>query len=355
MRVALVHDYLTQRGGAERVVLALHRLFPDAPIYTSVWDPDRTFREFRSATVHTSVLQRLPPQGFRWWLPFYPLVFEHFDLDDYDLVISSSSGWAHGARTAGRHVVYCHNPARWLYQQAAYFADGGPAPMWTAKVLLPLLGALRRWDSFVARRPTTYIANSHVVAGRIARIYRRTAAVVHPPVDLDRMARVRRGLARHYLVVARLLPYKRVDLALQACARRNAPVVVVGDGPARAALERSAPSCATFVGRVDDATLTELYGGARALIHAGEEDFGIVPLEAMAAGVPVVAYAAGGALETMIDGVTGALFDAQDEPSLSAALDRLESMRWDPTVLRARASEFSEERFHTRMLEALAS
>jgi glycosyltransferase involved in cell wall biosynthesis len=228
-----------------------------------------------------------------------------------------------------------------------FFNVRDPPDFYTLLATLPLPDALP-----ISRRPTRYVANSRVVAGRIARCYGRTAPVVHPPVDAARLTAIRRGAPRHYLVVARLLPYKRVDLAIRACARRGAPLVVVGDGPARAGLERLAAGRVRFVGRVDDAQLSALYAEAGALIHAGEEDFGIVPLEANAAGVPVVAFGAGGALETVVDERTGILFDDQTDLALDAALDRVEARRWDVATLRDHAGQFAEPRFHERFAAA---
>ena len=360
MKVAIVHDYLTQRGGAERVALALHRMFPRAPIYTSVYDPDGTFPEFRRARVVTSYLQRLPHRGnlFRAYLLLYADSFRRLRVDGYDLVVSSSSGWAHGVATAAdRHVCYCHNPARWLYQTDEYLAGGALVPAWARPLLTPTLARLRRWDRVAATRPTAYVANSRVVAHRIERCYGRRARVVHPPVDVGRFERTGTRPGRtdgHYLSVARLLPYKRVDLAVRVCTATGRPLVVVGDGPARASLEKLAGPTVRLVGRVDDATLRELYGGARGLIQCGEEDFGIAPLEANAAGVPVAALGRGGALETVVDGRTGALFDEQSTGSLAGALDRLESARWDADALRDHACAFSEARFADRFGQELS-
>ena len=358
MKVAIVHDYLTQRGGAERVALALHRMFPRAPIYTSVYDPDGTFPEFRRARVRTSYLQRLPHRGnlFRAYLLLYADSFRRLRVDDFDLVVSSSSGWAHGVATAAdRHVCYCHNPARWLYQTEEYLAGGSVVPAWARPLLAPALARLRRWDRDAARRPTAYIANSRVVAQRIARCYGRQAPVVHPPVDVQRFERTGTRPARgHYLSVARLLPYKRVDLAVRVCTSTRRPLVVVGDGPARASLQRLAGPTVKLVGRVDDAALRELYAGARGLIQCGEEDFGIAPLEANASGVPVAALGRGGALETVVDGRTGALFDQQRPESLQLALERLESTVWDAEALRAHARAFSEARFADRFQQELS-
>jgi glycosyltransferase involved in cell wall biosynthesis len=351
VRVAIVHDYLTQRGGAERVVLALHRLYPDAPIYTSFYDPATTFPEFTGADIRTSFLQRFPHAGnaFRANLPLFPAAFGRFRFDGYDLVVSSSSGWAHGART-GRafHVCYCHAPAKWLYRTDDYLGAGGSVPAAARPLLAPVLAALRRWDAAAARRPDLYVANSRHVAEEIKRIYGRDAPIVFPPVSVERFAST--ALAEepaepYFLVVARLLPYKRVDLAIRACVRRGAKLVVVGDGPERDALVSLAGGAVTFVPRADDDELARLYAGATALIQCGKEDFGIAPLEANASGRPVVAFGEGGALDTVVDGQTGILFAEQSVDAVFAALGRCVETVWSQESLRAYATRFGEERF----------
>lgn len=351
MRVAIVHDYLTQRGGAERVVLAMRRAYPSAPIFTSVYDPDGTFDEFRDADIRTSFLQSLPHRGnlFRAYLPLYPLAFGRFNLAGYDAVISSSSGWAHGVRVEdGHHLVYCYTPPRWLYRAETYLADGGPLPRGARALTRPVLAAVRRWDQRAAARPETYVAISRGIAWRIRRAYKRNASVLYPPVEVDRIplpSRWSNPAGGFYLVVARLLAYKRVDIAVRACTERGARLVVVGEGPARRRLERIAGPTVTFAGRASETELLRLYAECRALIQCGEEDFGIALLEANAAGRPVVAYSAGGALETVLDGETGALFREQSVASLSEALDRIERGEWDAMDLRRHAHRFDEAHF----------
>lgn len=381
-RVALVHDYLTQRGGAERVVLSMHRLFPEAPIYTSLHDPDGTYAEFREADVRTTFLQRLPRgwSGFsagRGLLPLYPLAFAGLRLRGYDLVVSSSSGWAHGVRAVGAaHLCYCHTPARWLYQTDRYLDAGGPVPAWAQPMLGGLLGPLRRWDAAAARRPDLYVANSRLVAERIRTIYGRRAEVVHPPAGgpaggwtTSATAAVPpREASRgepYYLVVSRLLPYKRIDLAIAACAARRRRLVVVGDGPAASLLSAQALQAAAaarvrepgalveFRAQVTEEELGHLLAGCTALIQPGEEDFGMVPLEANAAGRPVVAFGRGGALESVADGVSGVLFEEQSEDSLGSALDRLEARAWDGERLRSHARAFGEAEFHAGLSSAV--
>lgn len=359
MRVAIVHDFLNQRGGAERAVVSLSRIFPDAPIFTSVYDPDGTFDEFRSLDVRTTFLQRLPHSEaqFRSLLPLYPLAFRKIDLRGYDLVISSSTHWAHHVDPRrAHHVVYCYNPPRWLYQTSEYLTDGGPTPSWASKALVPLLALLRKLDQAAAARPDAYIAISQLVSQRISKTYGREAEVVYPPIDLDRFMGVAPSGGKggdHYLVVSRLLPYKRVDLAVEVCTQRKVPLIVVGDGPSLADLRRLAGPNVSFVGKVGDDELLQLYARARALIHCGQEDFGLVPLEANAAGIPAVVFRNGGALETVIDGVTGILFPEQQGGILNQALDQVESTSWDADALRRHAARFDERSFELNLLRAL--
>lgn len=359
MRVALVHDDLTQRGGAERVVLALHRLFPEAPIFTSVHDSSGTFEEFTGADVRTTFLQRLPHRGnrARALLPLYPIAMNRIDLRGYDLVVSSSSRFAHGVKAPHAcHVSYCHTPARWLYD-TGYFGPGGPVRSWAVPALRPLLGIMRRWDQVAARRPDVYVANSREVAARIERVYGREAPVIHPPVDVistsDTTETAGGGSDPYYLVVSRLLPYKRIDLVIHACAAMGRRLIVVGSGPARqalTALARSvAPGLVEFRSGLSDGALHRLLAGCTALVQAGREDFGLVPIEANAAGRPAVAFAAGGGLETVVDGTTGVHFTEQAGGALIAALERVESTPWDAALLRRHAEGFGEVRFHTEM------
>lgn len=360
MRVAIVHDFLTQRGGAERVVLSLMRLYPDADLYTSMYDPDGTFPEFRNYQVRASRLQRFmrPDRDARRFLPLYPRVFKKLRLRGYDLVISSSSGFAHGIKVIGGvHVCYCHNPPRWLYQSDEYLAAGSPAPSWTVPLLRPLFTLMRRWDFRAAGRPDYYIANGVAVEQRVRDTYgRTTTAVVSPPVDVSRVVLGRRdaSLEEPYaLVVSRLLPYKRVDLVVKACQKIGLRLVVVGEGPSYEELSALADDSVELRGKVGDAELNGLLHGCVALVQAGTEDFGIAPLEANAAGRPVVAYAAGGALETVSDGKTGILVREQTAEAFARALKKVRRTAWDQDIIRAHADSFGESWFHHELAGAL--
>jgi glycosyltransferase involved in cell wall biosynthesis len=343
--VAIVHDYLNQCGGAERVALELALAWPEAPIYTSLYRPSSTFPGFADREVRVSRLDRIPVDtGFRALAPLYPWAFrDHGPLSE-EVVISSSSGWAHGVRTSpdSVHVVYCHTPARWLYRSTEHLGNS-----LGARLLGPLTRPLRRWDQAAARRADEYVANSEQVRARIRRLYGRDAQVVYPPVDVERYSPSERG--ERLLVISRLLPYKRVDLIVRAAARAGIGLDVVGVGPSLESLRAIAGPTVEFHGRVDDEAVVQLLEGCRALCVAATEDFGIVPVEANAAGKPVVAFAAGGVLETVTDGVTGALFDTLSEQALLAAIARADMIDTPPGNLARSAWRFSAQTFRSRM------
>lgn len=346
--MAIVHDYLNQRGGAERVVLEMAALWPTAPIYTSLYRPGSTFPEFARHRIETSFLDRLPvDEGFRRLFPLYPAAFRSLGAIDAELVISSSSGWAHSVHTdpGSFHVAYCHTPARWLWTDEY---RGSPAG---ERLLRPLLGVARGWDRRAARRADLYIANGRIVQARIRGAYGREAPIVHPPVRVERFSPTPRG--ERLLVVSRLLAYKRIDLAVEAARRLGMGLDVVGTGPALGELRSRASSNVTFHGRVEDGVLDELLSGCRAFCFPGREDFGIAPVEAQAAGKPVIAYGAGGALETVEDGVTGVHFARQEVNDVVAAIRRCEALASTPAQIAARARRFSGEAFRQRLVEAI--
>jgi glycosyltransferase involved in cell wall biosynthesis len=352
-RVAVTHEWLTVPGGSEQVVAQMLELLPHAELFTSVYDPGPWSPPITGRPVHTSFLDRLPGarRHYPKLLPLMNLAFESFDLSGFDLVVSSNHACAKNVVVApgARHVCYCHTPMRYAWD-ARFLAeeDLGPAAGLAARTLLP---RLRRQDFLAAQRPDAILANSTTVAERVARQWRREATVVHPPVDVDRFLRLRRTPSDYYLVLGRVVPYKRVDLALRACARLGRRVVVAGDGRALEAARAVAGPQAELLGRAPDAALPGLLAGARALLFCAEEDFGIVPVEAMAAGVPVIAYGVGGARDSVIDGETGVLFDEQTEDSLMAAIERFESLSFDDETLREHARAFGPERFRAELAE----
>jgi len=351
--VVIVHDYLNQRGGAEKVVLELADIWPEAPIYTSLYRPGSTFQEFGQHDVRTSMLEHLPvDRAFRALYPLYPAAFRSLGEIDGDVVISSSSGWAHMVRTTPRalHVVYCHTPARWLYR-GDYLAAGGGGS-WRQSLVRPLARGMRRRDLHAAQRVDLYVANCHEVERRIRGAYGVDAVVCYPPVDIDRFTPQPRG--ERLLVIARLMPYKRVDLVVRAAAHVGIGLDVVGTGPMMDALRGIAGPDVTFHGGVPEPVIIELLENCRAVCVAGEEDFGIVPVEAQAAGKPVVAYARGGALETVTEGVTGVFFDEQTEESIVAAIRASEELDTPPEVIAEYAKPFDRGAFQSGLVALIA-
>lgn len=355
MNLAIVHDYLIQAGGAERVVATLHEIFPSAPIYTTIVDHASLWPSLRRADIRTSWMQSLPGlRGhFRVYFPLYARAVESFDLRGYDVVLSSSSAFAKGAiKAAGAvHVCYCHSPMRFGWDFDRYVERTGVGPI--RRLLLgPLIERARRWDLRTAGRPDLYVANSTATARRIREIYGRESSVIFPPVDVERWSSEPVS-DDFYLVLCRLLAYKRVDLAIRAFKGFGRRLVVIGDGPARPALERLAGPEVTLLGRLPDTEIAGYYARCRALVVPGEEDFGITPLEANASGRPVIAYRAGGVLDSVEDGRTGVLFATQTAEALRGAVLRLERLTWDKELLRAHAERFSPRVFRTRILDAI--
>ena len=350
MKVALAHDYLTQRGGAERVVASLRRAFPDAPLYTSLYEPEHTFPEFREGDVRTLPLDRvhLLRRHHRLALPLLARSFSRLEIDA-DVAICSSSGWAHGARVRGRKIVYCHTPARWLYQSDRYL--GASAPVGARAALTLQRRFLLGWDRAAASSAARYVANSTVVRDRIRSLYGIEAQIVAPPPALDPHGpqRAVAGLKPGFtLTVARLLPYKNVDAVVEAFARLPGQLVVVGSGPDAQRLQRNAPANVSFTGRVDDDELRWLYANSSGLVAASYEDFGLTPLEAASFGRPSAVLRFGGYLDTVVP-ETGVFFDRPEPDEIRGAVERLHATTWDEDAIRAHGESFSEERFVARM------
>jgi glycosyltransferase involved in cell wall biosynthesis len=356
-RVAIVHEWLTIPGGSEQVVLELLDMFPSAELFTSVYDPAPWPASITERVVHTSMLDRLPGahRHYPKLLPLMNRAFRAFDLSNFDLVLSSSHACAKNVRTpaSALHVCYCHTPMRYAWEEG--FLDGEDMGR-LARLALPLLlRRLRRQDLAGSASPDVFIANSRHVADRIARYYGRSADVIHPPVDVEHFLGLERSPGDFYFVFGRVVPYKRVDLAVAACARLGRQLKVAGDGRAlegiRAAVQEDAQ--VEFLGRVEDDERDRLLTQARALLFPGEEDFGIVPVEAQAAGLPVIAYGIGGASESVLDGDTGVLFAEQDAGSLIDAIERFEALDLDNAQLRVNAERFGRERFRAEMAAAI--
>ncbi len=359
MRVALVHDWLNQYGGAEQVLEALHAMYPDAPVYTSLYAPQRLPGTYRSWDIRTSFMQWLPAAKAHHqpFLPLFPLAFESFDFSGYDVVISNSSGFCHCVRTPSQtlHINYCLTPPRFLWNLEGYMAREQFPPA-LVKLLPMAIAPLRSWDLRAEERVDRFVAISHAVRDRIRERYHRDAAVIYPPVDTaafqliesedsSESERPAAEVGEYLLVAGRLIPYKRVDLAVQACSQLGVPLVVAGEGRDRQALEALAGPTVRFEGYVSQERLRELYAGCSAFLFPGEEDFGIAPLEAQASGRPVIAYAAGGALDTVVDGVTGLFFHEPTPQSLADALRRFDGYTFDPTIIRRHALQFDASVF----------
>lgn len=359
--LAIVHDYLTQRGGAERVVELFCELYPTAPLLTSLYDPASTFEAFRAVDVRTGVLDRASVlrRHHRAALPFLAPWFAAQRLDA-DVVLASSSGWAHEVRTTGRLVVYCHAPARWLYQRDRYLRSTGGSRSAKAagSAALGVLGTpLRRLDRRAARRASTYVANSSATAALVGELYGRDAEVLCPPPSLGPTGEQRavHGLDPGFaLCVARLLAYKHVDVAVAAAAGLDRELVVVGDGPERRRLEAVAERNVRFLGVVDDATLRWCYANASVLVSVGFEDFGLAPLEAASFGTPTVARAYGGALDTVLEGATGALLKEVSPEAVRGAIRAVVALPPPRAALVAHAAGFSKAGFAARLREIVS-
>ncbi|HLI32011.1 MAG TPA: glycosyltransferase [Solirubrobacteraceae bacterium] len=356
-RVAIVHEWLTIPGGSEQVVLELLALFPEAEIFTTVYDVDRWQGALGAQTVHASWLDRAPRarSSYRLLLPLMHGAIRSFDLSGFDLVISSNHAFAKNARTAAGtlHVCYCHTPMRYAWEPG--FLEGERIGRIGRTLIGPILATLRRWDLDGAKNPDLLVANSEHVAARIERFYGRHALVVNPPVDVDHFLELERKPEDFYLVFGRVVPYKRVDLAVQACLRSGRRLKIAGDGRALKSIRRICRGHRNIevIGHVDERQRDELFARARALIFPGEEDFGIVPVEAQAAGMPVVAFNCGGASESVLDEVTGILFPRQDQDCLQEALDRFEASTFNEQAIRERAKAFGRKRFRTQMAKVI--
>jgi glycosyltransferase involved in cell wall biosynthesis len=351
MKIAIVHDYFTQLGGAEKVAEEMFRLFPQASMFSTVAFNDKMPDSLKDTAIKTSWMQLMPGirRYYRYYFLLYPLAVSSLNLAHYDLVLSSSSGYVKGVSASrdAMHICYCHTPMRWAWNFDGYSERESMSP--AMKVALrALTSALRQWDVGAARQPDHFIANSKVVAERIQRAYGRTAEVIHPPIDIDRF-QPSDQIDDYYMLLSRMVPYKRLDLAIEACTRLNKKLIVVGGGPQRKYLESLAGPTVTFAGRVSDAEAVRLASRCRALLFPGEEDFGMAPLEVAAAGRPTIAYRAGGATETVVDGSTGLFFDQQTPESLMDAIERFETHEWAPTDIRKHAEGFSVPIFRTRM------
>ena len=350
MRLAIVHDYLNQYGGAERVIETLHELYPDVPIFTSIYTPKTMPDSFKGMNIKTTFMQRFPlkEKYYKYYLLFYPRAIESLDVSGYDIILSSSSSFAKGIKpgNGALHICYCYTPTRFIWNYRNYIRKEGLTRI-VYKVLPLLINNLKKWDLNTVSRVNHFIAISNNIKDKIKKFYKRDSLVIYPPVDIS-MFEIGEETEDYFLVVSRLNSYKNIDLVVKAFNDNGHKLKIVGVGPFRKTLEEMAQGKnIEFLGRVSDDELIKLYGGCRALIFPGEEDFGITPLEAQASGRPVIAYAKGGSLETIIEGKTGLFFRDNHPQSLKGAIEKFIEIEdsFDKKAIRENALKFNKEIF----------
>lgn len=356
MKIAIAHDYLNQMGGAEKVVEVFHDMFPSAPIFTSIYDPDAVSEKLRGADIRPSFMQKLPlaKKFARHYLATYPYAFELFDFASYDVVLSSSSAFAKGVITGPDtcHICYCHTPMRFAWDYYSYIERERLSA--AVRLVLPyVVHRIRRWDEITVNRVDHFVSNSHEVERRIRKYYRRNSRVICPPVETKRF-NVSEQDDGYYVIMSRLLAYKKIDLAIEAANLLRVPLKIIGKGRDEDRLKSLAGPTVEFVGRLSDKEVVECLQRARALIFPGREDFGIVPVEAMSCGKPVIAYGRGGALDSVIDGVTGIFFNEPTADSLAEAIRKLRLADFDPNAIRRHAESFDVDVFRRKMSKFIA-
>ena len=355
MKVAIVHHYLVALRGGERVFELLSEIFPEADLYTLIMDPNATKNSkiLSERKINTSFLQRLPlaRKKRELYFPLYPLAVESWDLTDYDLVITSDSACVKGVITGPKtlHICYCHSPMRFVWDM--YFLHLKSAPRWSRLGVRLFTHYLRQFDFLAAQRVDYFIANSKHIANKIKKYYQREATVIYPPVDTDFFVPGDKETEDFYIYVGALTPYKRVDIIVEAFNRLAKPLKIIGSGAEIRKLKKISGNNIEFLGNVDRESVRDFMQRAKALVFAAEEDFGITPVEAQACGKPVIAYAKGGVLETVIDGVTGVLFEEQSADSLIKAIKRFEQMKFDPQKCRENALRFSRAQSKKKLKE----
>lgn len=350
LKIAIVHDYLNQLGGAERVLEIMCEMFPDAPIYTLIADPKILTEPMKKHQIQESFISRLPfvKKHYKKYLLLFPTAIEQFDFSEFDVVLSSSSAFAKGivTRPDTKHICYCYTPIRYawdLYHR--YLQEDGPGGLY-GKVLPFGMNYIRMWDQLTADRVDQFVAISKYVSSRIEKYYRRSSEIVYPPANIDRFRLVDRDqIEDFYLVVSRLLPYKRVDIVIEACNALEAPLIIIGDGYDRERLVKMAGSTVKFLGYQSDDVIAEYYRKCKAFIFAGDEDFGLTPVEAQASGRPVIAFRRGGATETVLENETGLFFNQQTKESLINTLQQFKPNEFDPLSIRKHSYKFGKEQF----------
>ncbi|MFH1583167.1 MAG: glycosyltransferase [Candidatus Falkowbacteria bacterium] len=358
MKVALIHDHLAQDGGAEKVLKVLAEMFPDAPIFTLLYEKKNTDKYYRNRHIETSIIQKLPGgiSHYQWYMPFMPMAVEFFDLSGYDLVISDSSSFAKGVITSSYtlHICYCHTPTRYLWSDTHQYINELKYNKYFKKVISLVLNYIRMWDKLAADRVDSYIANSRFVAGRIKKYYKRESVIIYPPVEIEKF-KISAEAGDYFLIGGRLAPYKRVDIVIEACKKLGKKLKIYGDGVDLERLKKMAKGYSNieFLGWVDDAVKAELYSHCLAFIYPQEEDFGITAVEAMASGRPVIAYKRGGAMETVVDGITGVFFNEQTPASLVEAINNFDNSKFNPEIIKQHAEKFSVEKFKGSVKELI--
>lgn len=357
MKVAIVSDNLTQRGGAERVVELFHGIFPTAPIYTSVYDQTKVYPSFKEMDIRPSFIQRLPlsKRYFRHYFWLYPYAFERFDFSQYDLVISCSHAFAKGVAVPEKiyHLCYCFTPMRfaWNYQE---YVKGENLGFIIRKSLPLFINWLKKWDQKTAKRVDRFVAISSNVAEKITKFYNREATVIHPPIDTSKYTLLDKA-EDYFLIVSRLVPYKRIDLVIEAFNTLKLPLKIIGEGRDRHRLAEMAKPNIEFLGNLSDEELKEYYAKCQALIFPGEEDFGLAPIEAMASGRPVIAYARGGVLETVVEGVTGKFFYEQTPQTIIETIKEFNAnSHFNPQEIREQTLKFDKEIFKQKFTALVA-
>jgi glycosyltransferase involved in cell wall biosynthesis len=352
MKIALVHDYLVQYGGAERVLEAFAELYPYAPIYTLIHDPEAMHGVFADKRIYTSFLQkyRFVRKNHRLFPPLMPPAIEQFDFSKYDVVLSDSSSYAKGVITRPEtlHISYMHTPMRYAWDDCQKYTEDFGFPRFVKKLVPFFMNPIRLWDRVSADRVDRIVANSHFVAERIRKYYRKEAIVIHPPVEVRRFGIVPEQ-KEYYLMVGRLIAYKRHDIAIEAFNRLHLPLKIIGRGPELERLKRLAGPTIQFLGRVDESELPRYYAECRGFIFPQEEDFGIVAIEALASGRPLIAYRGGDIPEHMQDGKMGVFFDEQTSEAIVGAVQRFQEMAFDPEYIRSQVLHFDKEVFKAKI------
>lgn len=356
MKVALIHDHLAQDGGAEKVLKVLTEIFPEAPIFTLLYDKKVVERNYKGKQIEASIIQKLPwgISHYKWYMPFMPMAVEFFDLSGFDLVISDASAFAKGVitKTDTLHICYCHTPTRYLWSDTHSYINELKYNKYFKKLISLVLNYIRIWDRVAADRVDSYIAISNFVAKRIKKYYRRESIIINPPVDIQNF-KIAKEISDYYLIGGRLVPYKRIDIVIEAFNKLGLKLKVYGDGIDGERLKNIANGNKNieFLGRVSEEEKYNLYSKCIAFINPQEEDFGITPIEAMASGRPVIAYGKGGVLETIIKGETGEFFYEQTVEALAETILKFDVNKYDPEKIKKYAEKFSPERFKKELKE----